>query len=766
MPQLEPIEIKCGELITSSSAESVGLKNYTVKRDFRRIAPDRDARREGFIPFQPNQAHATTPANLPSSTGNPILRKICQVRAGNGKVAVIVANADSLFRYFSLEVGNYFAGDGTANSYFIETDPSDPASVPYFQETFQDWVQIGSGFSPAATYWEAIQVNNTLVLNNGIDLPVTFNVEDQTVTPIYELRDQGVASVGTIWEYNGILMCGNIVEISNVVAPGQNIDPLTALMNRSLRYSRISTIDPIGNLANAPIKQWIVSEAGQVQLEMTGNFLPYLYDGMPATISGETLHPCINGNYTVNISGCFYATGITAVSLIGGTCSVPSFDLSATATLSTTSIYTAQYIASITNDFQYRVIWSMPGEPSRFAASIPCSTVLGSRHLFLNWPSQSFTAGQQILILGAGLNGGNLSATILWINPNNGADLFLDATILSTVQNTSVQSLDSVGSIVGYEDLDDDGSAVIRGASIMTSVAIYKDTSIFVCNYTGTAGSPFTFQKVYQGDDSIFYRNTLVPVVHNWQSWHFFAGRNSLLKFDLINLTPTVVYREIDNLFFGNEGNLIANPVLVWASRNPVTNEIFLANPGNGSDTVLCFDYKFNTTSTSSMQATCGASVQFPTANIVEQGTNVFLMGDANNIGALIQYGRKDDGSAPVLSRCTGLVQGTPYTSILASGLSSFGARSNDSYVNGYELRVNKLTGRVTLALIGGSNPAATSTTWSVDRTNAGELFIPCGQLAQVFGDSINVTDANVQCEVVARVMFGEEIDSQGAGRS
>jgi len=676
---IRPIEIKCGQLITNAAPEDIGIKNYATKLDFRRIAPDRDARREGFVPFQPNQAHATTPANLPttgSGSPSPVLTKIAQVRAGNGKVAVIAANSTTIYRYFSLEVGDYFVGDGTPQSYFVETG----ANTPYFQESFNDWVQIGANFSQYGTYWEAVQVNNTLILNNGIDLPVSFNVEDQSVTPLYELRDQGIASVGTIWEYNGILMLGNVVEINNTPALGQTTDPLTTLMNSANPYGRYSTADP------------------------------------------------------------------------------------------STSGLTAQQIQQNTNQFQYRVIWSMPGEPTRFAASVPCSVTAGTRTLILNWPSLSFSNGQQILILGAGADGGNLSATILWINPSNGAEMYLDTTILTTVSDTTVQSLDSVGSIVGYEDLDDDGSAVIRGAAIMTSVAIYKDTSIFICNYTGATGAPFTFQRVYQGVDSIYYRNTLVSVVHNWQSWHFFIGRNCLFKFDLINLTPTPVYKEIENLFFGNEENLLSSPSLVWAADNPVTNEIFISNPGASPNTMVCLDYKYNTASTSSVQASCGSVVQYPTASIPLQGVAAFLMGDLNNLGAVIQYGRKDDGSAPVFSRCTGTTQGTPYSSILASGVSAIDSSMNDTYVNGYELRTNNLTGRVTLALVGGSNPASATALWSVDRTAAGgatpALFVPCGNLAQTFGDSVTVYDANVQCEVTKRTLLAGDVGTMGAGRN
>lgn len=685
----EPVEIKCGMLDTNSAPEDVGLKNYTVKRDFRRIAPDRDARREGYLPFQPNGAHATVPANLPSATNQPTIIKITQIKAGNGKTLVICANADTLFSYYSLEVGDYFVGDQTANAYF-----DDLVEAPYFQEQFNDWTVIGSGFSGFSTYWEAVQVNNILVLNNGIDLPVWFNAQNQTVTPMYELRDQGIASVGTIWEYNGILMLGNVVEIDDTIAAGQNVSTFQQLMNTQYAYARFNATDP----SNLP--------------------------------------------FTFPLGGPYPVVGNAGPAL-------------------------SAFINSVTSNFQYRVIWSMPGLPNRFAVAVPCATNFGSNHIVLLWPSKSFTVGQQILVLGAGVNGGNIIATILWINPG-GTDFYLDMTMLATISPTLMQALDSVGSNVGFQDLDDDGSAIIRGEKIRTSCAIYKDTSIFICNYTGATGAPFVFQRVYAGENSIYYRNTLVSVQHDWQSWHFFAGRNSFYRFDLINLTPTPIFKEIDNLFFSNAANLATLAAQLFASDNSITNEIYLSNPGS-ADRLLCFDYKYNTASTSSMAATCGAAVQFPTAQIVTKGTYVFLMGDAGNLGAIIQYGLKNDGSPPVFNRCIGVTPGAGYTSTLASGISAVGARLNDTQVNGYELRSKNLNGRVTLSLLAGTNPDQVRTLFSLDRTGAtgpaSSLFIPCGFIGQVFGDSIVVTDANVTCEVVARILLAEEIPTLGTGR-
>ena len=85
--------------------------------------------------------------------------------------------------------------------------------MQYVDENPGYWIVIGSGYSTAGKRWETVSINGYMVFNNGVDLLCTYRVEEMSVVPIYELREQGVAAVGTISEINGILMCGDITEI-------------------------------------------------------------------------------------------------------------------------------------------------------------------------------------------------------------------------------------------------------------------------------------------------------------------------------------------------------------------------------------------------------------------------------------------------------------------------------------------------------------------------------------------------------------------------
>lgn len=103
------------------------------------------------------------------------------------------------------------------------------------------WLEVGSGFSsfdpevssgcPAeetAHRWEAVNINGYTIFNNGYDLPVTYNIKEFEVKPIYELREQGIAFVGTISEFNGMLLCSDVAEI--------NTDYLDTVMNGADPY--------------------------------------------------------------------------------------------------------------------------------------------------------------------------------------------------------------------------------------------------------------------------------------------------------------------------------------------------------------------------------------------------------------------------------------------------------------------------------------------------------------------------------------------------
>jgi hypothetical protein len=163
------IPFQGGQLVTAPSAQVGGRRNYSWKLNFRRDSGD-EMRIPGWDWFP----------NDPGSFGSDVIL-IAEVVRPNTDHAIIVATATTIYRF-----------DAGPNN----------------------WKKIGSGYDPDALPWEAADVNGYLVFNNGSDLPFTYREEDAFVSPIHELREKGVARVGTIANFLGFLVCGDISEIA------------------------------------------------------------------------------------------------------------------------------------------------------------------------------------------------------------------------------------------------------------------------------------------------------------------------------------------------------------------------------------------------------------------------------------------------------------------------------------------------------------------------------------------------------------------------
>lgn len=171
-----------GHLITIASPENVGPANYTEKTNWRRL-DDKEVRREGTTLF----------SNV--LTG---VIGMWEALRPNGSRALVAATATGIYRF----------------------DPSDDG-----------WDTLGTGFT--ATEWQGESIDGYLVLNNGVDLPVYFRVEDSVVTPMKEMREIGIGMVGTISIYNGFLLCADISEI----IPAE----LNGVMNSGSPYGAVSS---------------------------------------------------------------------------------------------------------------------------------------------------------------------------------------------------------------------------------------------------------------------------------------------------------------------------------------------------------------------------------------------------------------------------------------------------------------------------------------------------------------------------------------------
>lgn len=600
-----------GQLFTALSKEFAGPANYIQKLDWRREL-DQEIRREGYDWFSPSGSSDTQGNAFPTTSE---INLVHMVRRPNGEVAIVVGTKTHLYRYQKSDDVTYVSGD-----YF---------DSEYIDNTPDNWITIGSGYSPSGNRWQAVNINGYAVFNNGVDLPVSYRVEHEVVTPLYELRENGIASVDSMAVYNGILMLGNI----------ELVDDLNTWMEGSSPYG---------------------------------------------------------------------------------------------------------VVTSNTTRYHTRIIWSQIREPLKWASPTPGSITDGSQTLTLKYPAKSYAIGDKITVTGAGTNGGNLSSTIAGITSNQ--TLFLTDPASTTVAELSVLQTGEIGSIIGYEDLEDDGSGVVNMAPLQNMIVIYKDTSIFVGQYTGNTNIPFKFRVIkVPSSQALYYKHTLIPLKNS----HIYIGRDSFYAFDLSVGGPKEVsaLASVKDLFFSQAEITSTNSV--YAVDNVLTNEIWFCFGSLTDDNAICYDYRHSTASTTNTDVSAAASVKKPP----NSNEDWFVMGTA--AGGVLRYGLSNEDVSDWEEKraiywkrpsnySTGKVS---YASKLQGGLANFGDAYNEKDFRGYLLQLasqQEENATLTIKVYGYSNPHGTATTL-IDgyqiTTPSTRNLVPCFFRQHLFQDEIVATE-------------------------
>lgn len=609
-----------GQLFTALSKEFAGPANYVQKLDWRRDL-DQEVRREGYDWFSPSGSSDAQQNAFPTTSE---INLVHMVRRPNGEVAIIVGTKTHLYRYQKSDDVTYVSGD-----YVTPTsgapDNLGAGTHTYFDSSPDNWITIGSGFSTSGDRWQAVNINGYTVFNNGLDLPVAYRVEQAEVTPLYELRENGIACAKSMAVYNGILMFSNI----------EQIDDLKAWMQGSSPY-------------------------GVVTAGTTG--------------------------------------------------------------------------------FHNRLIWSQIKEPLKFAATTSGAITTGTRTLTLAYPAKSYQVGDSITITGAGVNGGNLSTTISRVTSNQ--TLFLSETASSTVSDADVLQTDEIGSIVGFEDLEDDGSGVIAMAPLQNMIVVYKDTSIFIGQYTGNTNIPFKFRVVkIPSVQALYFKHTLIPVKNS----HIYVGRDSFYQFDLSSGGPKEVsaLAAVKDLFFSQAE--IDQTNSVFSTDNVLTNEVWFCFGSLTDDNAICYDYRNGTVSTTATNVSAAASIKKPPST----NEDWFVMGKSN--GGVLRYGLANEdvsdwGNKKSIYWKRATTYGTTkvsYESKLQGGLANFGDAYNEKDFRGYLLQLasqQEENATLTIKIYGYANPYSTATTL-VDNfqitTPATRNLVPCFFRQHLYQDEI-----------------------------
>ncbi len=510
----------------------VGLSNYVHKLNWRREGFGKNSyeiQREGWDHFRPN---GSSNAQSVIATGVSALQ-LFEARRPNGTVAIVAAASNGKIYAFS------FSG--------------------------AVWTQIGTGYSapPSDKRWQIINVGPYVVFNNSVDLPFTWLIGDAVVKPIYEMRESGIASVGTIWEYNQILMVGDITMILEINLPG--------VLNSGSPYGLVS--------------------------------------------SGST------------------------------------------------------------ERIQSRIAWSNTGDPRDWASVVNGTTTASSYTLTLSNPMSSFVVGDEIIVVGAGPSGGNLTTVISSIS---GTSVIMANSASTSISGTPVSKSTAISSIVGYYEIEDDGAPIIRGLPLQNKLIVYKPNSIFTAYYTGDLDEPFVFERAYAGGRTPRFRWTLMDI---GGKYHLYAGDKHFYRFSLGRPEPEIDDVLVDcelSLFFSH--TVGENENRVWSAENATTNEVWFWPASAGAVEVLAYDYAHECASTVSgaIDVQCAATIHAPlTGNKCLEQELWFIMGleDANTI---LKYGKTN--LAVETYRRLGFV----YVCELWTGLGDFGEPFNEKDVRSW----------------------------------------------------------------------------------
>lgn len=546
-----------GRLAPDLPPDRIGPSDYT-KRENWRYEEGAEVEREGWGDYQPNVAVAAATSKVMGTA----IKEVGQVTRANGEVVAVGVSADKIY---------------------------------YWNWTTGQWTQIGTGYSTSpARRWQIEQLGSYAIFNNGTDLPCTWVIGDASVTPIYELREQGYACVGEILVANRMLKCFDVTEILDA--------ELSGILNGA---------DPYGLVAS---------------------------------------------NKTQRIG--------------------------------------------------YREVWSNIDNPRDFAAVVPGTGTAGSPTLTLDWPMASLQIGDELIILGAGAAGGNLTTTISNIS---GVTVTLAANIVTSVTDADTQKSTAINSIVAYSDaLMGDGSEVLRAMKLQNRVVVYKATGqIFTGYYTGDVDEPWVYDSAYAADGEsrgLRFPYTLVDVAGRY---HLYAGDRHFYVFSLGYQEPQqhqVLALCERTLFFNkiaaytSDYSTIKNSV--FAAVNGCTSEVFFKVPGSaGNGTALVYDFANERASVvTAFDFDCAATIRKPTAlKTSDQQELYFIMGAGANVAT---YGRTN------LNTITMTRFGAAFDRTLESGLIHFGQARHEKVVRSYALITQTPSVQVAATLYGTDHPA------------------------------------------------------------
>lgn len=806
-------------------------------------------------------APGTEPESSPASgsftvQSNEPINLIAECIRPNGYTALVVGTKTHLFRFFPND-GDPYVEDGYWPDDYVDTITA-------------GWLVIGSGYAPTGRRWESDVIDGYLVLNNGVDLICSYRVEEFQANPLYELRESGIASAGTMSAHNSILNIADIKEfktgeleafmrplgieeVENVEASqsgstvtfsspvavagdvgkwivfddgtraeisalvdDQNVTVSTSATKPAQGYqlridgqqagsyfsgddsaktASLVAATMVVTFSAAPATPGIVGDVVRfvnglqsiiTQVNSTTEYVLTLADEPDEDVTAQLFWIISADDYRVVSNTTIFTEAMVGLSVVfedGSARRIMSYVSSTVVVVDSDVGVATQFFVvenpdaysrvvdeTILNRIHWRRAWGEIDDPTRWAAAIPAKATAGSRTIELMYQALSLSVGDEILILGAGADGGNVTANILSMSENLFLEIDQD---IQTTATTLLSRSDATGGLTGFEDLQDDGSAILKMKPLRDTLVIYKDTTIFLSNYTGNSVFPYATQRVeIPPNTGLYFRNSLAVYENNW---HVYAGRESFYRFNLTSRVPEIMVslEGCRSLFYDNVGREQTHSI--FAADNALTKETWFCFPG-AEQHALILDQKFGVMSTTDRQYGAMSTVTYPTSDAVQDVADRVCLAAVGD--RLLIYGKTNVG-IPAWASAKEVFyirdsypfahQKLTYSAKLESGFEDWGNADAEKDLIDFVLKLGSWSesSPIRVTLLGAVNPSDTADVMDVLYIDEPERYNSFPTLFRSFylADRIELEVQLQKVSIVSRMYRAKMVNSMGITR-
>ena len=698
----------------------VGEADYVDKTNWRRDKGD-EVRREGWIDFSP------LPAILNQGVFDAALTcyRLVELVRGDGTKALL----------------------GFSRS-----------TIKLFDNTLGTWSTIGSGYSSSGKRWQVVTIGGVLAASNAVDLPFYYEVGDAAVTPMYELREVGIARVGRIAENSGFLIIADITEIFAEVLPlmmrGWSTFTVDATQAKAANFSINNTTENMDRfnvttgasvitvtLPSAPPSGFYVwlnkvdAGAGSVVTSPVIEVSPVLLDA-----NGESalVYYDIAAERWVAVN--FPAGGVPADVTYG----IP-----------------ATYI---TQRLPWSVANSEYGTPQQWAPAFTVYMAAASATIVLPFASTVFIAGQtRVAVLDGGPLGGALggqedSPNGILVTAVSGRTLTLETSTdvdLTYPRVVTVLRWTDVSSLVGRYDLQGDNSEITGLATLRNWLVVCRQTGFYLGRYTGDPGAPFVFTPAYQGPNVPLWGDCIANVKSDYLLYP--AVGNRMYAYDGTSWPQIHPVADLaSSLFFGTDDQTDE----VFAMDNTITREWWFCYP----DRTIAFDYDTDGGTVSKIDQLLNAAAMVHKPGTTDEW---FIF----SIGRFIYTNGLAFGVTPIQ---TWLRDGVAVESVLTFGLWSAKNQFQEKLLLSITPILSSLSPAnpdIEVELGGTHNPNAAITQLLVPAeslpTPSGRNFVTTVFQAIYFQPSITLVEAtDIDCRLTMLILEAELVGGAGITRS